>query len=526
MKSALSILHLRFNNMIPRSRLYRFLEIIPGLLIWSTLLGAIALSFVRPLWALFFVIVFDLYWLFRVLYFVFYLTLSWRRFRHDVRVDWRDKLAHDQTGQWEHLYHLIFLPTYKEGIEVLRTTFRSLADAQYPKDKFIVVLAGEERDRENFLQNADVIAREFKDRFGHLLVTLHPSGLPDEIPGKGSNLNFAGHRAVELIDKLGLPYERVLVSAFDVDTTVHPQYFAHLSYLYLTVPNPQRASYQPIALYNNNIWEAPVFVRIAALGTTFWLMTELPRAERLFTFSSHSMPLRALVDVGFWQKDIVTEDSRIFLQCFLHYAGDYRVVPMYLPVSMDTVTAGSYWLSLKALYFQQRRWAWGIEHFPYMAWHFLHNRRISFRRKSKFLWNLGEGMYSWATAPILIFILGQLPFVVGADRLASSVFFQMTPFMLQWIMRAAMAGMIVSALLTSQLLPPRPSTVPRYRGWHLIWQWIFLPVTLILFGSVPAFDAQTRLMLGKYLGFNVTEKVRSPRSDAASRERLAQSTLV
>src|SRR3989338_1577007 len=492
--------------MPPKTKFYRFLEILPGVLIWSTLVGAVVLSFTKPLIALVLIVLFDLYWLFRVVYFVFYLSISWRRFRSALQVDWFLKLK--ELPHWDNLYHLIFLPTYKEDIEVLRMTFKSLAQAVYTKDKMIVVFAGEERDQERFLRNAEILKKEFGGIFGQLLVTLHPRNLPDEIPGKGSNLNFAGYQARELIDRLNIPYENVIVSAFDVDTTVHPHYFSYLAYQYRTIENPLQASYQPIALYNNNMWESPALVRVAALGTTFWLMTELPRTERLFTFSSHSMPFKALVEVGFWQKDIVTEDSRIFLQCFLHYNGDYRVIPLYLPVSMDTVTTGNYWTSLKALYLQQRRWAWGIEHFPYMAWHFIKKREISIWRKSKFLWNLGEGMYSWATAPLLIFLLGRLPFIFGRGEVGDTVFFQTTPYILEWLMRVAMLGMIASALLTSKLLPPRPPGTPVYRAMHIVWQWLFLPFTLILFGSLPAFDAQTRLMFGKYLGFNVTEKKR------------------
>jgi hypothetical protein len=230
-------------------------------------------------------------------------------------------------------------------------------------------------------------------------------------------------------------------------------------------------------------------------GTTFWLMTELSRPEGMMTFSSHSMSLRMLVDVDFWQKDIVSEDSRIFLQGLMRYHGQYRVTPMYLPVSMDTVMTGDYWKALGALYKQLRRWAWGVENFPFMAKKFAADP------------DMLEGMYTWATAPLLIFILGRLPFWFAPDQFRDFAVFQNTPFTLEWLMRFAMIGVFVSAGLAFTLLPPRPSHVPRHRAITVaLLQWLLLPVTFVIFGAFPAIDAQTRMMLGRPLGFNVSPK--------------------
>lgn len=485
----------------------RLLEIIPGALMLTTFVVAIILSFVRPIWAIYFIILFDLLWLFRVLYFVIYLLIAARKYHETVRINWFDKVR--TIANWERIHHLIFLPTYKEPLDVLRGTFESLRLVTYPKDKFIIVLAGEERDREHFLECARAIQAEFGESFKRILISVHPTGLPDEIPGKGSNIHYAGRRAQELVMELGILYEDVVVSSFDIDTCVHSQYFAYLTYLYLTNPNPMRTSYQPVALYSNTIWDAPAPVRIAAFGTTFWLMTELARPERLFTFSSHSMSLRALIDVGFWEKDIVTEDSRIFLQGLFRYHGDYTVTPMYLPVSMDTVHGETYRQYLVALYKQQRRWAWGVEHFPYMVSRFRQDPALPLRKKIKYLWNHLEGMYTWATAPILIFILGWLPLFVASHSNGKLLLVQNAPLTLEWLMRLAMVGVLVSALVSLSLLPACPPRKHRFAWVVMILQWILLPITFVLFGAFPAIDAQMRLMLGRYLGFNVTAKRRS-----------------
>jgi hypothetical protein len=211
--------------------------------------------------------------------------------------------------------------------------------------------------------------------------------------------------------------------------------------------------------------------------------------------------------VDFWQKDIVSEDSRIFLQGLVRYHGAYRVTPIYLPVSMDTVMAGHYWRALVSLYKQYRRWAWGAENYPYMALAFGRDREMSWFSKMGWLFKQLEGMYTWATAPLLIFILGYLPFWVAPEQFRSFALFQNTPFTLEWLMRLAMLGMFVSAGLSLTLLPPPPRHLSKPVAYLIILlQWVLLPVTFVVFGALPAIDAQTRLLLGKRLGFFVSPK--------------------
>ncbi len=484
----------------------RFWEMFPGLLVWGTFFLAITLTFVKPIWAIAFIIVFDLLWLFRVVYFNIFVVQSWSRLRRVRSIDWQAKLS-EVTGA-DQIYHIVFLPTYKEEYEVIRSTIRSIKDNPFPNKRVVVALGGEEGDKEHFLKNAHRAEKEFGHVFCEFIWTLHPKGLEGELQGKGSNLNWMGNHVAKVLEERypDIKDEQYVVSAFDVDTIAHPQYFSYLTHQFCTVENPLRASYQPIALFSNNIWSAKAPVRVGAFGTTFWLFGELARPDRLWTFSSHSMPWTMLKDVGFWQKDIVSEDSRIFMQAFLHYHGDYRVEPLYLPVSMDAVTGEGYWNSLKALYVQMRRWAWGVEHLPFLVDGFSRDKKIPRRKKFQYFFNHVEGMFTWATAPVIMFLLGWFPLIVAKGQAEALV--QAAPFTLELLMQLAMIGIFISAVMSLTLLPRRPKQIKKHTWAVMLLQWALLPITFIVFGSFPAVDAQTRLMTGKYLGFHVTKKVR------------------
>lgn len=397
-----------------------------------------------------------------------------------------------------------------EPYGVVKESIESLARVNYPADRLIVVLAREARIPES-AEVAARLAEEFGDKFSAFLVTAHPAGLPGEIPGKGSNETWAAKAARrEIIDRRNIPYENIIASVFDADTQVGREYFGVLTHAFLAAPHPQRSSYQPIPFFTNNIFQAPALARVIAFSSSFWHMIQQSRPERLTTFSSHSMPFAALVEVGFWNTGVVSEDSQIFWQCFLRYQGDWRVVPILYPVSMDANVAPRFWQTMQNLYKQQRRWGWGCENIPYFLAGFMKTGAIPLRAKLYWGFHYIEGFHSWATNALIIFSLGWLPILLGGAEFNMTVLSYNLPRITRWVMSAASIGIASSAVLGVILLPPRPAWFRRYHYSLYVIQWMLMPVHLIVFGSFPALDSQTRLALGgKFrLGFWITPKFR------------------
>jgi len=489
--------------------MYRLLEILPGTLVWITLIGMVLASVYAPAGAAIFIILFDTYWLLRTATLSSYLIFTFRKMRENLKINWLEKTK--EIEGWERVYHLVLLPMYKEPYELVRETFNSLLKGDYPKEKIIIVLGTEERAGEEALMVAKRIEQEYGGKFHDFLVTSHPFNLEGEIPGKGSNQAWMAKEVKrEIIDKENLDYEDILVSVFDVDTQVYPGYFGRLTHAFLTTEDRQHTSYQPIPLFNNNIFEAPVFARVVSLSATFYQMMQQARPENLATFSSHSMPFKALVEIGFWHKNVVSEDSRIFWQCYLHYNSNWRVIPLAYPVSMDANVAAGFWRSMRNVYKQQRRWAWGSENIAYVITSFIKNKEIKLRKKLYWTFHKLDSFYSWATASILIFALGWLPLLLGGSEFNQSVLSYNLPAITQNVMGLAMLGILLSAILGVILLPPKPEWFKPHHYLLYLIQWILLPVTMILLGGLPAIDAQTRLMLGGRfrLGYWVTPKRR------------------
>ena len=512
-------------------KLYRALEILPGFLSWFTLIFLIVFSYFKPVLVAYFIIVFDVYWLLRVVYLGIHLIVAYREMKRNMKIDWQKKCedliprrcqgfggqANPSPSQgegsigWQNIIHLIILPTYNEGVEIIQTCFQALVNDGYPTDKMIAVLAIEERAGPAAQERAKQIKQKFGNQFMNFLITVHPDNIAGEIKGKGSNQAWAAREAREkIIDPQNLDYDKIIVSTFDIDTCINPGYFYCLTHKFLTVDKPHQASYQPIPIYHNNLWQAPFFARTTAISNTFWQMMQQIRKERLATYSSHSMSWRALVDINFWSTNMVSEDSRIFWHCLIAHHGDYRVEPLRFPVSMDVCMDKNRWRTLKNLYKQQRRWGWGVENIPYIIFNFIKDKsgKFKLRKKLFYVFIQLEGFHSWATNALIIGVIGWMPMILGGDRFNATVLSNNLPYVTRWLMTLAMIGMVVSAVISTLLLPKRPARYGFFKSIKMALQWIFLPLTIIFFGSIPGLDAQTRLMLGKYMGFWITPKKR------------------
>ncbi len=500
---------------------YRALEILPGFLSWGTLIGLVVLSYFFPVATAVFVILFDVYWLLLVAFLGIHLLVSYRVMRRRLGIDWAQECealgvraleCKDRKieATWRDLKQVIILPTYNESLDVIRPSLDAIAHSGYPLENMIIVLATEERAGEEGRERARAIEAEYASRFGDFIVTVHPDNIEGELKGKGANQAWAAKDLKQrVIDPKQIDYGLILVSVFDIDTVVSPGYFHCLSHSFLTLERPYNASYQPVPFYQNNLWEAPFFARVAAFSNTFWQMMQQIKPDKLATYSSHSMTWQALVDIGFWSTNMVSEDSRIFWHCFCYYKGEYHVEPLYFPVSMDICMDKNQWWTAKSLYRQQRRWGWGAENIPYLIFNTA-KQWPTLKHKRTFLTHIGiqiYGFHSWATNALITSVVGWLPLLVGGDRFNATVLSSNLPGVTRWLMTMAMVGMVVSAVISVMILPKaKRASIVQYG--ITVLQWVVSPIVIVIFGAFPGIEAQTRLMFGKYMGFWVTPKHR------------------
>lgn len=486
----------------------RILEILPGTLSWSALFLPIILSQFLPAAVVTFIILFDLYWLYKAVIMTIHLVLGYRKHKAAMAINWLNKA--NRLKHFNKIYQAVIVATYKEELAVLQTTFQALVDSDYPLKNIIAVLATEERDRANAMVNARALRQQFGQYFKDFVVTIHPADIDGEVKGKGGNITWAARQLQKKLANWEIPQEDVIVTTLDADNRVDRQYFSNLTYHFLKHPDPIHVSFQPIPMFFNNIWEAPLPSRLLAHGTMFWVLIESTRPWRLRNFSSHSQSMKALVDIDFWSTETIVEDGHQYWRSYFAYNGHYSVEPIHVPIYQDAVVARNFTESIKELYLQRRRWTWGVSDIPYIIDNCFKNTSAPFFDKWTKAFRAIEAHFTWATQSLYIMIAGWIPILLN-DRFSDTVLAYNFPIVASRLLTLAMIGLITNLTVGTLLLPQIPDKRRRFRLLALEWALIpvISPLTSLLFGALPAMDSQTRLMLGKYLEFRVTVKTRN-----------------
>ncbi|HET6746543.1 MAG TPA: hypothetical protein VFH06_00360 [Candidatus Saccharimonadales bacterium] len=525
-----------------RTRFYRFFEMLPAILSYGMLLLLVILSFFSPLAAAVYLLLIIITVLVKAIGIAIHTVGGRNRLDRAQNVDWRarllqledpvksykqEKLARSKGFGFEvhkenlrlmaadpaafpkpsEVYNAVIVAAYNESYEVIEPTIQSVSDTTFDNDKLIVVFTYESRGGEAIAATAARLKEKFAHSFKAFHVIEHPDGLPDEIRGKGSNITFAGHFLKDWLKKENIEYKNVIVTTLDSDNRPHATYFDYVTYEYIVHEDRKHLSYQPIALFLNNIWDAPAPMRVLATGNSFWNIISSMRPHTLRNFASHSQPMDALVEMDFWSKRSIVEDGHQYWRSYFYFGGNYSVIPVYVPIYQDAVLADTYPRTLKAQFIQLRRWAYGASDIPYVATRlFSKQRNVPFFAGLARLLRLVDGHVTLASVPILVAVGGWIPLLVNSQA-ARDIAAHQLPEVVSGVQRVAMIGLVITIFLAFKMLPPRPERYKRHRTIWMLLQWGLMPVTAIAYSAFAAFNAQTHLLLGKYLDkFDVTEK--------------------
>lgn len=418
-------------------------------------------------------------------------------------MDWLGELKF--FPDWKKVHHLVIVCTYKEPVYILERTLLSLVEQTMPKDQISVILGFEEREKDWQVKAAE-LKRKFSGKFSHFLVSEHVL-VPGETAGKHSNARVCTILAKKkLIDSKKIDINFCTISSCDADHVYHPNYFANLAYKFLDNPNRYERFWQPAIVFYNNFWRLPAISRVANTFSTIWNTALLARTDRLINQQNYSLSFRLLNEIGSWDPDVIPEDWHMFFKAFFATNGRVEVEPIYLPLSADAAESTSYGKTVKNQYEQFKRWAWGVSDDPYVLKKYFQTKGIPFWNKTLRIFRVMEDHFLWPVNWFIITLGINIPTLVNKNFSKTAIGLNL-PKTSSFILTLCLLFLVIILFVDARQRPPRPKDFPKIKAWLIPLEFVLMPVAGFIFSALPGLDAHTRLMLGKYLEYRVTEKI-------------------
>jgi len=472
-------------------------------------------------WLFSIIIIFYIWWLIRWFEYIFLLLSGFSRYKSYQRLNFKNIFMEKPKTKQEKLlvtkysnvsikenkiYHWVIIPTFQDPYSMLKDTFESINDADFDNKKIIITLAGEEWDKENFLNIEKEFLRTYKDKFLFINTTLHPKWVEWELPWKGSNVTYAAKHTYQKILDLWIKPENILVSVMDSESIVQNTYFNALTLEYCLTDDymKDKTIYQPMLFLFNRFFSSPFFAKVVALATTFYILAASIKWIWTRAQAVQAQSLESLIWTDFYSVETITEDWHQYYRTYCTYNGKFQVHPVYTYVLLEPVIWKDIYESLILQYNQIKRWAHWVLDLPYIIlclykkWDKLPKLRTFYE-----IFRLLEVSVLWSSLQFILFM--------------GTIYFSMIWFVYAWLLQIItflwLIILMVVTIITLFFLPWDKiwSNYKKYYEWwkYVIYSFTIMWPLLFILNWLPALHAQLMILFWKPMWkFNVTKKYR------------------
>jgi len=485
-------------------KLGRIIDILVGGINWFIILLLLVCARYFPIIVSGAVTLYVVYWVYQSITVARHSTSSIKQIDKAMKTNWMQQLENKYKDEYKEIYQAILIPFANESIDIVTNTVDKIANANFPVEQKILALAPETKI-ESGLQIAQLLQEKYKDKFFKIFVFPHTL-VAGEIVGKASNQNNGARELYKKLLNAKVDPKNVIITSLDSDMLIDKEYLSLLTYKFLEAKEDRFSKvFQPIPMNLTGMWETAAPAHMISSFGVQWFLSLIHRPFDFINFAVYACCLQSVHNAGYWAPDIIPEDERFYWQMYFYTKGKVEVVPLFLPVFGSVIVSENYKKTLIAQYDQIRRWAWGVSETSFIVIKMLKDTTIPWSNKLIKLYIKVRKNIEWVMLPIILGIGNFLPDWLNKDYKQSTIAFNI-PILTSRMLTLTLFSFIALFFIIQKLSPAKPEKWKFYKTVLHYAKWVIFPIVSVIFGSIPALDAQTRLLLGKSIYYKTAPK--------------------
>ncbi|OBZ88469.1 hypothetical protein A0J61_03492 [Choanephora cucurbitarum] len=429
-----------------------------------------------------------------------------------------------------HFFHAFILPNYCEPEDLLKDTIQRIAVHSTASVHYGLILAMEQSEP-GWEEKAQRLQSFFSDRFAQIIITGHPSDIPGESRGKGSNVAYAArHGCKELVEKYNIDRRRIIITVSDSDSAIPELYVREVEEALNRSEDPYHLLCAPPIFFSRNCYDVPAAVRVTDITWSAMVMSNLSNSRGMcIPCSNYSLSMELADKVGYWDTDAdaVGEDMHMWLKCFWKTQGQVRTASIYVPINLTNVQTEGYFSNVSARYVQAKRHYNGVADVAYTLKNafqsssssisLIERLQVCFIILEAHMIPASSGWLMFAAVPLMQFILfppfATLAFVSPADNpiLTSEFFGHLWNFIkiITFCLPIPLFGTLavyeqLHRAIDSEFLK---KSKQESRKWMNLIDYVNLPIAAWLFMTLPSTVACIKRLMNRQEKYITSEKL-------------------